>query len=110
MVRTAYPGLQQRYAGQGVQFIGIALENEKPVIEYVAENPINYPILLGGDNGIAFARQLGNRVDAALYTVSLIKKAKLSTGIRANSPKNSSRHDCAIAKLILDFHTGLISN
>ncbi|MDP3876236.1 MAG: TlpA disulfide reductase family protein [Methylobacter sp.] len=69
--------LQQRYGDQGVQFIGIALEDQKPVIEYLAEHPINYPILLGGNNGIALARQLGNRVDAVPYTLVVDKQGQI---------------------------------
>jgi len=61
--------LQKQYSAKGVQFIGIALEEQKPVAEYTAVNRINYPILIGGDNGVALAHQLGNIVDAIPYTI-----------------------------------------
>ncbi|TAN70558.1 MAG: TlpA family protein disulfide reductase [Methylobacter sp.] len=61
--------LQERYAAQDVQFIGISLEDKEAVAEYAAATKINYPALLGGDNGIALAHQLGNNVDAVPYTI-----------------------------------------
>ena len=64
-----FVALQEQYQAQGLQFIGIALDDPQPVAEYLATTQINYPILLGGDNGIALARQLGNRVDAVPYTL-----------------------------------------
>ena len=61
--------LQEQYAAQGVQFIGIALEDKESVAEYVAATRINYQILLGGDNGITLAHQLGDNVGAVPYTL-----------------------------------------
>lgn len=61
--------LQEQYANQGVQVIGIALENKEPVAEYAVTTKINYPILLGGDTGIALAHQLGNSVNTVPYTL-----------------------------------------
>lgn len=61
--------LQERYADQGVQFIGIALEDKDPVAKYAAESKINYPLLLGGDKGITLSQQLGNTVGAVPFTL-----------------------------------------
>lgn len=69
--------LQEQYADKGVQFIGIALEDKEPVAEYAAKNKINYPILLGGDNGIALANQLGNSVDAVPYTLIVDRQGQI---------------------------------
>lgn len=69
--------LQEHYAAQGVQFIGIALEDRAPVAEYSAAGKINYPILLGGDNGISLAHQLGNNVDAVPYTLVVDKQGQI---------------------------------
>ncbi|MDO9270302.1 MAG: TlpA disulfide reductase family protein [Methylobacter sp.] len=69
--------LQEQYADQGVQFIGIALEDKEPVTKYAAESKINYPILLGGDNGIALAHQLGNSVDAVPYTLIVDRQGQI---------------------------------
>jgi thiol-disulfide isomerase/thioredoxin len=69
--------LQEQYTSQGVQFIGIALEDKEPVAEFVAASKINYPILLGGDNGITLARQLGNNVSAVPYTLIVDRQGKI---------------------------------
>ncbi len=69
--------LQEQYKAQGVQFIGIALENKEPVAKFLSANNINYPILLGGDNGIALTQQLGNSVGAVPYTLIVDRQGKI---------------------------------
>jgi peroxiredoxin len=69
--------LQKQYADKGVQFIGIALEDKEPVAEYAAKTKINYPILSGGDNGIALAHQLGNSMDAVPYTLIVDRQGQI---------------------------------
>lgn len=69
--------LQEQYADKGLQFIGIAIEDKEPVAEYTAATKINYPILLGGDNGIALAQQLGNSVGAVPYTLIVDRQGQI---------------------------------
>ncbi len=69
--------LQEHYANKDVQFIGIALEDKGPVVEYVSASKINYPILLGGDNGIILAQQLGNNVGAVPYTLIVDRQGQI---------------------------------
>lgn len=69
--------LQQQYSDKNVQFIGIALEDKEPVAEYLAAAKINYPILLGGDNGITLAHQLGDSVDAVPYTLIVDRQGQI---------------------------------
>ncbi|WP_374086457.1 TlpA family protein disulfide reductase [Methylomicrobium lacus] len=61
--------LQQHYAAQGVQVLGIALEDKEPVEEYLNSAKINYPTLIAGDQGMALAAQMGNNAEAVPYTV-----------------------------------------
>jgi thiol-disulfide isomerase/thioredoxin len=72
-----FMALQQQYADKNVQFIGIALEDKEPVAEFAAKTNINYPILLGGDNGIALAQQLGNNVGAIPFTLIVNKQGQI---------------------------------
>jgi thiol-disulfide isomerase/thioredoxin len=72
-----FVALQEQEAAKGVQFIGIALEDQEPVAEYLATTKINYPMLLGGDNGIALAHQLGNIVDAVPYTLIVNRQGQI---------------------------------
>jgi thiol-disulfide isomerase/thioredoxin len=61
--------LQTQYAAQGLQFIGIAIDDKAAVDDYLATTKINYPLLMGADDGVALARQLGNSVDAVPFSV-----------------------------------------
>lgn len=61
--------LQQHYSSEGLQFIGIAIEDKESVDEYLSFININYPVLIGGDGGIALAHQLGNLFDGVPFTV-----------------------------------------
>ncbi len=72
-----FVALQNHYAAQGVQFIGIAIDDKEPVAEFVTTNKINYPILLGGEQGMTLARQLGNNVDAVPYTVIVNQQGQI---------------------------------
>ncbi len=69
--------LQGQYAAQGLQFIGIALESKEEAAAYVASSNINYPILLGGDQGIALAQQLGNPVNTIPYSLVVDKQGRV---------------------------------
>jgi thiol-disulfide isomerase/thioredoxin len=70
--------LQESYADQGVQFIGIALEDIEAVDKFLAASKINYPVLLGGDNGITLAQQLGNNVGAIPYTLIVDRQGQIA--------------------------------
>lgn len=61
--------LQNEYKTKNVQFIGIAIDDQKAVEEYLTKININYPTLIGGDKAIALSHQLGNIVDAVPFTV-----------------------------------------
>jgi peroxiredoxin len=69
--------LQEQYAAKGLQFIGIAIDDQEPVEEYLATTKINYPILIGGVTGIALAHQLGNVVDAVPFTLVVNQQGQI---------------------------------
>jgi len=61
--------LQQQYAEQNVQFIGIAIDDPILVEDYLSFIDINYPILIAPAEGAMLAKQLGNIVSAIPYTI-----------------------------------------
>jgi thiol-disulfide isomerase/thioredoxin len=61
--------LQKELADKDIQFIGIAIEDEASVTEYISTININYPILIGEDYGIALSIKLGNLVQAVPFTI-----------------------------------------
>ncbi|MDD5411377.1 MAG: TlpA disulfide reductase family protein [Methylobacter sp.] len=69
--------LQKQYSDKGVQFIGVALEEQKPVAEYASSAHINYPILISENDGIVLANQLGNNVGAIPYTIVVNQQGQI---------------------------------
>lgn len=74
--RDEMPGfarLQGKYGDDGVQFVGIALDSADNVRDFVAQTPVNYPLLLGNEAGqesaSELARAIGNRTLALPYTL-----------------------------------------
>jgi len=61
--------MQTDYAAKNVQFIGIALDEQQAVLDYTTKIGINYPILLGGNQGMGLARQWGNLIESVPFTV-----------------------------------------
>jgi thiol-disulfide isomerase/thioredoxin len=74
--RKEMPGfirLQEKYAGQGLQFVGVALDELDKVQPYVDEIGVNYPILLGGMGAMMLGQAAGNRLGGLPYTLVLDK-------------------------------------
>jgi len=69
--------LQQQYTDQNVQFIGIAIEDQTPVSQYLNTIDINYPILVGGDKAIMLSQQLGNFVNAVPFTIIVNQQGQI---------------------------------
>jgi peroxiredoxin len=61
--------LQQRYEADGLQFVGIALQTAAEIQEFIAEYQLNYPSLVGEQDVMALAKELGNGIGALPYTV-----------------------------------------
>jgi thiol-disulfide isomerase/thioredoxin len=64
----AFSQLQAEYGGQGLQFIGIAIDEADAVESFRASVPINYPLLMGEAGGAAYARSLGNSFDVLPFS------------------------------------------
>jgi len=61
--------LQQAYADKNVVFIGIAIDDHDAVSKFITNKPINYPILLANEDGVALSRKLGNLAEALPFTI-----------------------------------------
>lgn len=69
---------QQRYAGKGLQVVGIAADSVEATRDFLAQSPVGYPILvddpaLGGD----VSRDYGNRMNVLPYTVLVGSDGKI---------------------------------
>jgi len=70
---------QKQYEKQGVQFIGIAIDQKSKVQDYAKEIGMNYPVLLGDLAGIDLARRIGNSEGGLPYTVIVDRKGQIVT-------------------------------
>ncbi len=52
--------LQERHGAAGLQVLGIALDEEERVRQYLADHAVNYPILLAGDQSYRLTEELDN--------------------------------------------------
>ena len=68
--------LQNEYK-KDLQFIGIAIEDKQAVEAYLKTININYPMLIGGDEGIVLSRQLGNIVNAVPFTLIVNQQGQI---------------------------------
>lgn len=60
---------QERLRESGVQFVGIAVDQVEDVRAFVAEQPVNYPLLIATPEVLKFSVQLGNRLEVLPFTV-----------------------------------------
>lgn len=61
---------QQQFKAQGVQLIGIGIEDQAaPVRDFVRQYRITYPILLAKDQGMPLMAALGNHQGALPFTI-----------------------------------------
>ena len=79
--REEVPALNKihgKYASNGVQVVGIALDNVAKVGEYAAELNINYSLLIAGAETLTLSKELGNRAGVLPYTVVLDRSGKVA--------------------------------
>ena len=75
----AFIELQRRYAADGVQFVGIALDQTEAVASFASEKVMNYPVLVGHDDVIRFMQSLGNGIGGLPYTAVIDVNGELLT-------------------------------
>ena len=70
--REETPGfveLQNKYQDQGVQFVGIAIDDVDKVRDFMDTLGVNYPMLMGDLQIVELSREMGNRLEALPFTV-----------------------------------------
>lgn len=61
--------LDAQSESEQVRVIGIAIDTQEEVARYLARNPVNFPILMGGTEAVEMSRRLGNRLQGLPFTV-----------------------------------------
>jgi thiol-disulfide isomerase/thioredoxin len=69
--------MQQRLGGQGLQFVGIAIDEKDKVDAYVREIGINYPVLVGELDAVEMSRSLGNDLGGLPFTIVIDRTGKV---------------------------------
>ena len=79
--------LQEKYGEQGFQVIGIAVDNEEAVREYMNGVKINYPIMVSEFDAIELSSRYGNRMGALPYSVIINRESEISDMIMGELSK-----------------------
>jgi thiol-disulfide isomerase/thioredoxin len=66
-----FDAVRAQTRARGVEFVGIAIDGSPNVERFLERQPVGYPILVGGGDAHALARQLGNPEGALPYTIVL---------------------------------------
>ncbi len=76
----AFMRLQELFGPQGLQFVGVALDERGAVVDFLTELgvEINYPQLMGGDEGIDIAKAYGNAFGILPYTVFIGRDGRIA--------------------------------
>ncbi|HEY5604620.1 MAG TPA: TlpA disulfide reductase family protein [Gammaproteobacteria bacterium] len=69
--------MQEQLGSQGLQFIGIAIDEKHKVQDFMDTYGVNYPILIGTDDAIEVAKQYGNRFGALPWTVVINREGTI---------------------------------
>jgi thiol-disulfide isomerase/thioredoxin len=70
--------VQRKYASNGVQFVGIAIDDVSKVRDYAEEMHIDYAVLIGGMETLSVTKNLGNRAQVLPFTVVLDRAGKVA--------------------------------
>jgi len=95
----AFIRLQEHYAGRGVQFVGIALQQAEEIRGFVIDQGINYPVLAGEAEVIRVAEAYGNRSGTLPYTVIIDREQRIAFIKRG--PLTEAEADRVISSLVV---------
>lgn len=74
----AFIELQEQYADKGLQIIGIALDDQESVSDFVDTMGVNYPALVAEYAGIDLSTAYGNQLGALPFSVFVDRDGKVS--------------------------------
>lgn len=73
----AFVEVQKEYGSEGVQFVGVAVDNAKIAKRYSEEQGLNFPSLQGESQGLELSVALGNQRSVLPYTVIFDRDGKI---------------------------------
>lgn len=75
----AFVRLQEKFGANGVQFIGLALDERDKADAFSQQFKVNYPILIGDETATEFGRRLGNSSGGVPFTVVIDRAGKIAS-------------------------------
>ena len=85
----AFIELQEQFGPQGLQFVGIALDDADKVQDFIDTMGVEYPILLGGEKAIKASEDYGNRLGALPYTAVIDREGYITKTYRGEVSQTS---------------------
>jgi thiol-disulfide isomerase/thioredoxin len=73
----AFIELQDAYRDKGLAIVGVAIDTKQNVIDFTDPMGVNYPVLIGNQEGISLAKAYGNRYGVLPYTVFIDRSGKI---------------------------------
>jgi thiol-disulfide isomerase/thioredoxin len=70
--------VRKNNASNGVEIVGIAIDNVSKVRDYANEMHIDYALLIGGMDSLGLSKELGNRAGVLPFTVVLDRAGKVA--------------------------------
>lgn len=82
----AFSTLSRKYAGKGVQFVGVSIDTAKNVAGFQAKQQVDYPLVIADPSLVQLTEELGNSSQGLPFTlvidrnggISLVKLGELS--------------------------------
>ena len=105
--REEMPGfsrLQKKFADNGVQFVGIGVDDADKIQQFQKEFPVEYPLAMAGLDAMGLTAELGNSTEGLPFTVFIdrsgrLRLAKVGRHERAGSRATTRRNVVKLDKL-----------
>lgn len=73
----AFIEIREAYKDKGFEIIGIAIDTKQNVIDFTDPMGVDYPLLLGEEEGIQLSQAYGNRLGVLPYSVIVDRKGRI---------------------------------
>lgn len=93
-----FNNLQQEYGPDGVQFVGIAIDNQKAVTQFIQSTPMHYPAIIGNTGAVTLSMAYGNITGTLPYTVFIDRQGRIMSIASGGLTEKHARQ--AIEKLL----------
>jgi thiol-disulfide isomerase/thioredoxin len=84
-----FSDLSTKYRANGVEFVGIAIDNAASVSQFLQQMPVSYAILVGEGAAHGLARQFGNPSGALPYTIVLDRNGDIVLSHLGRLPRDT---------------------